>query len=113
MDNSAEELIIDFKEVIGDHGGENIAEVVWGTLTLYNIQDQVRVFRLILYCLLNTPKVICFVMDMRRNNDTMLRSIEARCHQAGIVFSAQDARGRCMPHTIHLAASAGKSLNAF
>ncbi len=43
-------------------------------------------------------------MDNATNNDTMLRGIEARCHQAGIVFSARDARGRCMPHTIHLSA---------
>ena len=49
MYNSAEELIIDFKEVIGDHSGENIADVVWGTLTLYNIQDQVCVLGLILH----------------------------------------------------------------
>lgn len=45
-------------------------------------------------------------MDNATNNDTLLRGIETRCHAAGIPFSAQDARGRCMPHTIHLAAIA-------
>lgn len=43
-------------------------------------------------------------MDNASNNDTMLKSIEVRCIKAGIPFSANDARGRCMPHTIHLSA---------
>lgn len=43
-------------------------------------------------------------MDNATNNDTMLTAIERRCHEVGIKFSAADARGRCMPHTIHLAA---------
>ncbi len=34
----------------------------------------------------------------------MIESIEAKCTQRGIPFSAKHARGRCMPHTIHLAA---------
>ena len=28
----AEELLIDFRELIGEHSGENMAEVVWETL---------------------------------------------------------------------------------
>ena len=36
-----EELIIDFREVIGDHSGANMAEVVWGTLMLYELTDKV------------------------------------------------------------------------
>ena len=43
-------------------------------------------------------------MDNATNNDTMIRAIERSCHKVGIKFSATDARGRCMPHTIHLAA---------
>lgn len=36
----------------------------------------------------------------------MIRAIdsECRCHLAGIPFLAHDARGCCMPYTIHLAA---------
>jgi hypothetical protein len=37
---SAEELLIDFKEIIGQHNGENLAEAVWGTLELYGITDK-------------------------------------------------------------------------
>jgi hypothetical protein len=36
---SAEELLINFKEIIGQHTGENLAEAVWGTLELYGITD--------------------------------------------------------------------------
>lgn len=39
-----EELLIDFRELIGQHSGENMASVVWSTLETYNIQD--KVFRL-------------------------------------------------------------------
>ncbi len=36
-----EELLIDFRELIGKHTGENMAEAVWETLTLYGIQEKV------------------------------------------------------------------------
>ncbi|KAF8157948.1 hypothetical protein B0H34DRAFT_634360, partial [Crassisporium funariophilum] len=81
------EVVIDFKELIGEHTGENMADIVWATLKLYKIEN----------------KIIAFVMDNATNNDTMLRGIEDRCQEENITFSAQDARGRCMPHTIHLA----------
>jgi hypothetical protein len=38
----AEELLIDFRELIGQHSGENMATAVWSTLETYNIQDKVR-----------------------------------------------------------------------
>ena len=44
------------------------------------------------------------MMDNASNNNTMMQSLERRCEHRGIQFSAQDARMRCMPHTIHLAA---------
>lgn len=37
-----EELLIDFRELIGQHSGENMAAVVWSTLETYDIQDKVR-----------------------------------------------------------------------
>ena len=41
---SAEELLIDFQELIGEHSGENMATAVWTTLENYNIQDKVCKF---------------------------------------------------------------------
>jgi hypothetical protein len=32
-----EELLIDFRELIGEHSGENMAEAVWATLELYGL----------------------------------------------------------------------------
>ena len=54
--------------------------------------------------LLIYPQIIAIVMDNASNNNTLMTSLERRCQQRGVEFSAQDARMRCMPHTIHLAA---------
>jgi hypothetical protein len=37
----AEELLIDFYELIGQHSGENLASAVYDTLTLYGLQGRV------------------------------------------------------------------------
>ncbi|KAI0281548.1 hypothetical protein BC826DRAFT_876907, partial [Russula brevipes] len=67
---------------------ENMAEAVWATMELYGL----------------VGKIIAIVMDNASNNNTLMTSLEQRCEQRGIRFSAQEARMRCMPHTIHLAA---------
>ena len=36
---SLEETLIDFKELIGKHYGNNMADAIWGTLELYGIKD--------------------------------------------------------------------------
>ena len=38
-----EELLIDFRELIGEHSGENFAEAVYETLQLYELKDKVGV----------------------------------------------------------------------
>ena len=43
-------------------------------------------------------------MDNASNNDTLMDALEFRCLGAGIEFSASEARMRCIPHIIHLAA---------
>ena len=35
------EELIDFRELLGEHSGENIAEAVWETLVLYGIEGRV------------------------------------------------------------------------
>jgi hypothetical protein len=37
-----EELLIDFRELVGEHSGENMAEVVWETLNQYSLVGRVR-----------------------------------------------------------------------
>ncbi|KAJ8587231.1 hypothetical protein M405DRAFT_689575, partial [Rhizopogon salebrosus TDB-379] len=39
-DWTLEELLIDFREIIGEHSGANLAEVVWDTLELYGLKDR-------------------------------------------------------------------------
>lgn len=41
---SIEELLIDFRELVGEHSGENMADVVWEVLLCFNIQDKVYIF---------------------------------------------------------------------
>ena len=36
-----EELLIDFRELIGEHSGENLAEAVYDTIQLYDLKDKV------------------------------------------------------------------------
>ncbi len=54
--------------------------------------------------LLMCLQIIAIMMDNASNNNTLMISLERRCLQRGIEFSAQNARMQCMPHTIHLAA---------
>jgi hypothetical protein len=36
-----EELLIEFRELIGEHSGENLAEAVYDTIQLYDLNDKV------------------------------------------------------------------------
>jgi len=44
-DQVVEEVLIDFREIIGEHSGENLAHAVWETLELYGLQGRVSVLR--------------------------------------------------------------------
>jgi hypothetical protein len=43
-----EELLIDFRELIGEHSGENMAEAVWATMELYGLVGKVSFWVLVL-----------------------------------------------------------------
>ncbi|KAH9915977.1 uncharacterized protein BXZ73DRAFT_54055, partial [Epithele typhae] len=83
-----EEVLLDFRELQGEHSGENLADSVWHTMSTYGLKG----------------RVIAINSDNATNNDTMMTGIEARCKKENIPFSAKAARMRCIPHTIHLAA---------
>jgi hypothetical protein len=42
--NYLEELLIDFRELLGEHSGDNMAEAVWETLKQYDLVGRVRSF---------------------------------------------------------------------
>ncbi|KAF7370018.1 Transposase-like protein [Mycena sanguinolenta] len=83
-----EECLIDFRELVGQHSGENMGAAVWQTVEKFGLIGQIT----------------AFVMDNATNNDTMIEAFTRRCKKEGILFSAADGRMRCMPHTIHLSA---------
>ncbi len=37
----AEEILIDFQELIGEHSGANLANAVWGTIEFYGLSNKV------------------------------------------------------------------------
>jgi hypothetical protein len=39
---ATEELLVDFKEIHGEHSGENLAKLVWETMQMYGLEDKVR-----------------------------------------------------------------------
>lgn len=47
---------------------------------------------------------MAIVADNASNNDTMMDALETKAAKQGVIFQATDARCRCMPHTVHLAA---------
>ncbi|KAJ7232468.1 hypothetical protein B0H12DRAFT_980962, partial [Mycena haematopus] len=83
-----EELLIDFRDLVGEHSGENMADTIWGTVEMYGIEGRVY------------PGL---VMDNASNNDTMVEYFKQKCEERDIEFNADDARIRCMPHTVNLA----------
>jgi hypothetical protein len=64
-----EELLIDFRENIGEHSGAN--QAVWNTLELYGLKD----------------RVMAVVCDNASNHDTLLQALGERCADEGIDFS--------------------------
>jgi 5-keto 4-deoxyuronate isomerase len=54
--------------------------------------------------MLTCMQIIAIVMDNASNNNTMMTALARRHEERYLYFSAEDARMRCMPHTIHLAA---------
>lgn len=46
------EVVLDFCEVVGEHSGENLADIVWRTIELYGLQNKVRLYLLKLLILM-------------------------------------------------------------
>jgi hypothetical protein len=34
-------MLLDFRELTGEHSGENMCNVIWGTLEMYGLKDKV------------------------------------------------------------------------
>jgi len=44
MNISTEELLIDFRELVGKHSGKNLSEATWETMTMYGLRGRVCAF---------------------------------------------------------------------
>ena len=106
-----EELLIDFRELEGEHSGANLAEATWQTLCTYGIEHRVYFFPTIRMDITLTQtltlQIMAFMMDNASNNNTLIDKIVELGRTKRIYMnenSAQWIRLRCMPHTVHLAA---------
>ncbi|KAJ6597413.1 hypothetical protein B0H10DRAFT_1760821, partial [Mycena sp. CBHHK59/15] len=88
-----EEMLIDFREILGEHSGENMADAVWETLKKYGLDNGEA-----------SVRVLAAMMDNASNNDTLVAALEVKFKSVGITWwDALEARMRCFPHTTHLA----------
>jgi hypothetical protein len=106
-----EELLIDFRELEGEHSGVNLAEATWQTLCTYGIEHRVYFFPTIRMDITLTQtltlQIMAFMTDNASNNNTLIDRIVELGRTKRIYMnenSAQWIRLRCMPHTVHLAA---------
>lgn len=80
-----------------------MAEAVWSTIVLYGLEGKVSNLSIAensSYLL----QVLAVNSDNASNNDTMMEELEKISTLNGHDFDAEEARLRCMPHTVHLAA---------
>ncbi|KAJ7158278.1 hypothetical protein C8R43DRAFT_1124886 [Mycena crocata] len=59
----------------GAHSGENMANVVWDTVTKFGLRNH----------------IIVFIMDNTTNNDTLVEAFERKCHELNIPFESKHA----------------------
>ena len=72
-----EKLLIEFRELIGPHSGENMAEVVWATMELYGLVKKVRSpHGRNMYQQSKYLQVVAIVMDNTINNNTLMESLQ-------------------------------------
>lgn len=57
MTTFTEELLIDFRELLGEHSGENFASLVWDTLELYGLVGRVRICHFLAYTQVTHPDI--------------------------------------------------------
>jgi hypothetical protein len=80
--HAVEELLIDFRELIGEHSRENMAEAVWATMELYGLIEKVSFQALVHQCMLLIHlQIIAIMMDNASNNNTLMMSLERRCQE--------------------------------
>ena len=75
-----EEILLDFRELQGEHSGANLAKEVWESLVAFGIQD----------------RIMAIASDNASNNDTMMKSLQALLAEDDIMFDHEQNRIRCV-----------------
>jgi hypothetical protein len=99
-----EEVLIEFKEIIGEHSGENLANIVWKTMQDYGLVGKVNAALPLHQRLLTALQVIAVMCDNATNNNKMMLFLARMSRAAGFPMSPDSARMRCLPHILHLSA---------
>ena len=81
-------IVLAFSRLQGSHTGENLANVVYETLTLYGIEQSLG----------------CITMDNASVNDKLCKQLEQKLRDFGQAWKWKDGQVRCMPHVLNLAA---------
>jgi hypothetical protein len=79
-------LTLGIKEILGEHGGENMGEMLYKLAEDYGI----------------TSKVGYLMMDNAHPNNTMIRELGRRLNEREINYNPETRRLRCMGHVINL-----------
>ena len=48
----SDELLIDFRELLGEHSGENLAHAVYDTLNTYGLKGRISISLISSFCML-------------------------------------------------------------
>jgi len=81
-------IVLAFSCLQGSHTGENLANTVYETLTLYGIEQSLG----------------CITMDNASVDDKLCKQLEQKLHDFGQAWKRKDGQVRCMPHVLNLAA---------
>jgi hypothetical protein len=80
-----------------------MADAIWKTVELYGLEGKVCASLHTLY-ITTCWKTSRFCDGSALNNNTMVQHSQQKCKDRGIEFDTEEARIRCMPHIVHLAA---------
>jgi len=81
-------IVLAFSRLHGSHTGENLANTVYETLTLYDIEQFLG----------------CITMDNASVNDKLCKQLEKKLCTNGQGWKQKDEQARCIPHVLNLAA---------
>lgn len=103
------EQVIAFREIIGNHSGENTGQLLVELLNDYNICSSTKVCTCRMYHKAMDSKLLqlgWLVADNATTCDAAVRHVAHHVDPSQKVWKAKERRGRCMEHAVHCATRA-------